>query len=62
MTLSREVVESKIGDPRARLIRLSKYTKGEVKESIKHRIEQPANKGYENAITLLCRDMETNTP
>ena len=34
---------------------LIKYTTGEAKELIKHCIEQPANKGYENAIHLLHR-------
>ena len=62
MTLFREVVESKIGDARGRLTHLIKYTKGEAKLLIKHRIEQPVNKGYENAITLLYRNMDTNTP
>ena len=35
MTLFREVVESKIEDPRGRLTRLIKYTTGEAKELIK---------------------------
>ena len=55
MTLFREVVESKIEDPCGRLARLIKYTTGEAKELIKHCIEQPANKGYENAVNLLYR-------
>ena len=53
MTLFREVVESKIEDPCGRLTRFIKYTTGEAKELIKHCIEQPANKGYENAVNLL---------
>ena len=52
MTLFREVVESKIEDPCGRLNRFIKYTTGEAKELIKHCIEQPANKGYENAVNL----------
>ena len=52
MTLFREVVESKIEDPCGRLTRFIKYTTGEAKELIKHCIEQPTNKGYENAVNL----------
>ena len=48
-------MESKIEDPCGRPTCLIKYTTGEAKELIKHCIEQPANKGYENAIILLCR-------
>ena len=55
MTFFREVVESKIEDPRVRLTRLIKYKTGERKELIKYCIEQPANKGYVNAINLLYR-------
>ena len=55
MTLFREVVESKIENPRGRLTGLIKYTTGEAKELIKHCIEQPANKGYEDAVNLLYR-------
>ena len=46
-------MESKREDPRGRLTCLIKYTTEEVKELIKYCIEQPANKGYENAINLL---------
>ena len=62
MTLFREVVESKTEDPHGRLICLIKYTTGEAKELIKFCIEQPPNKGYENAINLLykrCGDQHT---
>ena len=55
MTLLREVVENKIEDPRGRLTHLIKYKTEEAKELIKHCIEQPANKGYENAINLSCK-------
>ena len=55
MTFFREVVESKIEDPCSRLTRLIKYTTGEAKKLVEHFIEQPANKGYENAVNLLCR-------
>ena len=37
------------------MTRLIKYTAGEAKELIKHCIEQPANKGYENTVNLLYR-------
>ena len=53
MTLFTEVVESKIEDPHGRLTRFIKYTTAEAKELIKHCIEQPASKGYENAVNLL---------
>ena len=53
--LFREVVEIKKEDPRGTLTCLIKYRTGEAKELIKHCIEQPANKGYENAINLLYR-------
>ena len=55
ITLFREVVESKIEDLHGRLTCLIKYPTDEAKELIKHCIEQPANKGYENAINLLYR-------
>ena len=55
MILFREVVENKIEDPHGRLTHLIKYTNGEAKELIKHCVEQPTNKGYENAINLLYR-------
>ena len=62
MTLFRKVVEGKIEDPCGRLTCLIKYITGEAKELIKHFIEQPVNKEYENAINLFIEDMETNTP
>ena len=55
MMLFRELVESKIEDPRLRLTRLIKYTTGETKELIKNCIEEPVNKGYKNALNLLYR-------
>ena len=55
MTLFREVVESKIEDPRGRLTRLIKYTTGEAKELIKHCIELPSKTGYEKALHLLYK-------
>ena len=55
-------MEGKIEDPCGRLTCLIKYKTGETKELIKHFIEQPVNKEYENAINLFIEDMETNTP
>ena len=49
----KEVVENNIDDPRGRLTRLIKYTKGEAKDAIKHCIELPANEGYIKAMKLL---------
>ena len=36
MTLPHEVVEKRVDDPRGKLTRLIKYTKGDAKEMIKH--------------------------
>ena len=36
MTLLHEVVEKRVDDPRGKLTRLIKYTKGDAKEMIKH--------------------------
>ena len=43
MALFREVVESKVNDPRGKLIRLIKYTSGDARELIKHCIQLPSN-------------------
>ena len=53
MALFKEVVESKIDDPRGRLTRLTKYTTGDAKELIKHCIHLPSNEGFKNAKYLL---------
>ena len=53
MALFKEVVESKIDDPRGRLTRLIKYTAGDAKEFIKHCIQLPSNKGFKNAKYIL---------
>ena len=55
MTLYREVVESKIKGPCGRVTRLIEYATGEATKLIKYWIEQPVNKGYENAINILYR-------
>ena len=53
MTLFHELVDKIIDDPRGRLTRLIKYTKGVAKEMIKHCVQQPAAFGYYNAKKLL---------
>ena len=53
MTLFHELVEKRLEDPRGRLTRLIKYTKGDPKEMIKHCVQQPAAVGYDNAKKLL---------
>ena len=53
MTLFHELAEKRIEDPRGRLTRLIKYTKGDPKEMIKHCVQQPAAVGYDNAKKLL---------
>ena len=55
MTLFKEVVESKIDDPKGRLTRLIKYTTGDAKELIKHYVQLPSNEGFKNAKYLLER-------
>ena len=49
MTLFHELVEKRIEDPRGRLTRLIKHTKGDPKEMIKHCVQQPAAVGHDNA-------------
>ena len=53
MALFKEVVESKIDDPRGRLTRLIKCTTGDAKELIKHCIQLPSNEGFKNVKYLL---------
>ena len=53
ITLFHKLVEKRIEDPRGRLTRLIKYTKGDPKEMIKHCVQQPAAVGYDNAKKLL---------
>ena len=53
MELFREVVESKVDDPRGKLIRSIKYTSGVARELIKHCIQLPSNEGYRHAKYLL---------
>ena len=46
-------VEKKIDDPRERLTRIMKYTRGEPQELVKHFINDRADCGYKKAIVLL---------
>ena len=49
MTLFHELVEKRIDEPRGRLTRLIRYTKGDSKDMIQHCMEQPPSVGYKNA-------------
>ena len=53
MALFKEDVESKLEDPRGRLIRLLNYTSGEAKELINHCIQLPSNEGFKYAKYML---------
>ena len=53
MALFKEVVKSKIDDPRCRLTSHVKYTTGDAKEFIKHCIQLPSNERFKNATYLL---------
>ena len=49
MTLFHELEEKRIDNPRGRLTRLIRYTKGDPKDMIQHCMEQPTSVGYKNA-------------
>ena len=53
MDVFNEVVEKWIEDPKGRLLRLLKYTKGEAHDLIKHCVQEPAYMGYSHAKGLL---------
>ena len=53
MALFREVVESKIEDPRCRLTRLIKYTVGNTRDLIEYCIQLPSIEGFTQAKYLL---------
>ena len=53
MSMFQESVEKKIDDPRGRLTRLIKCTRGEPRELVKHSINYGADCDYKNAIALL---------
>ena len=52
MSMFQESVEKKIDDPRRRLTRIIKYTRGEPRKLVKHFITDRADCGYNNAIAL----------
>ena len=51
--LFREVVEKWIPEPKGRLVRLLKYTRGEAHDLIKHCVQEPLYMGYSHAQQLL---------
>ena len=53
IALFREVVESKVDDPRGKLTRLIKYTSGDARELIKHCIQLPSNERFKHVKYLL---------
>ena len=53
MDLFREVVEKWIQDPKGRLLRLLKYTRGEAHDMIKPCLQEPSYTGYTHAQGLL---------
>ena len=61
IALFREVVESKVDDPREKLTRLIKYTSGDARELIKHCIQLPSNEGFKHAKYLLGKVYEKPT-
>ena len=58
MTLFHELVEKQIDDPRVRLKRLIRYTKGDPKDMIQHCVQQPTSVGYKNAKKILDQKYE----
>ena len=56
MMLFHEIVEKRIDNPRGKLTRLIKYTKGDAKEMIKHCVQQPPAEDFRNAKALLERN------
>ena len=56
MMLFHEIVEKRIDNPRGKLTRLIKYTKGDAKEMIKHCVQQPPAEVFRNAKALLERN------
>ena len=55
MSISEEMVKSKVNNPIGRLTRLTNYTKGEAKELVKHCIQQPTKVCYDNGKNLLIK-------
>ena len=59
MSSFKEAVECKIDDTPGRLVRLLKFTDGEVKETIQHCIQQSSEVGYRLSKTFWKSTMET---
>ena len=55
MMMFHEIVEKRVDNPRGKLTRLIKYTKGDAKEMIKHCVQQPPGERFRNAKALLER-------
>ena len=53
ITLFHELVNKRIDDPKGRLTRLIRYTKGDPKDMIQHCVQQPPSVGYKNAKKIL---------
>ena len=53
MTMLHELVEKRIDDPRGKLTRLIRYTKGDPKDMIQHCVQQLPSVGYKNAKKML---------
>ena len=51
VVLFREVVEKWIPEPKGKLLRLLKYTRGEAYNLIKHCVKEPSYMGYSHALT-----------
>ena len=60
ISVFREVVELKIDDPPGRLVRLLNYIEGEIRDTIKHCIQQTPGNGHQNANCCWKDIMETH--
>ena len=61
MALFKDVVESRIDDPRVILTRHTKYITGDTKELIKYCIQLPSNEGFKTVKYLLEKGMWEST-
>ena len=57
MMLFNEIVEKRIDNPRGKLTRLIKYTKGDAKEMIKHCVQQPPAQGFKNGKSSVGKEV-----
>ena len=60
MTLIHELIDKRIDDPGARLTRLIRYTKGDLKNIIHYCVQQPPSVGYKNAKKILDQHYAEN--